>query len=532
MEIHEMKQLARRLRGALGQAGASVSHGQALDLIAAVAGLRNWPEVTAFPKRLAEASVTDESVSRLRLRVEAAHAIALEQGPLIAALNSVATSELPERGAPTTNMSHAPTMLPVDLYTSAMPTVFSEFKAAIGESHWLGREKRIKEEIRGAPYLREYLQAQNDVALALTRCSSLADRYGQIPPEAINDRSLYPAFRLAAQMLSLMSSNPKRTRQIARRIHGAFKNPDEMRAIQFELGIATHFIRRGHAVAWPEMTGMETFDLLATDLGVDGLEIECKSASIDKGRKVHRREALECLDAVREQLEKTSRNLHSGLSVVLTIPNRLPTEYRARTELYSRIGSIVMEGKPATLLDGSDVRISDFDIRSYPRLGPEMTPQVRLDVDKITGTSNREVMILGRRNGGALVFVLQSAKEDSFLSYVFDAVDYAARRQLSAKRGGVVLVGLDGITPDQLVETAEQDRDSSQPPTALRVAVSEFLRDTSKDHLVGVGFVSRESLIPSADGQVSSGGTAYYFPRKESPLWHANFGGLFAGLHG
>lgn len=529
MELHELKHLARRLRGVLGQAGASVSHGQALDLVASIAGLRNWPEASAFPKRIAEASMTDDSVARLRLRVEAAHSIALKHDQFFTALNSGAPTVQRERSDPVTK-PQVPTVLPLDLNTSSMPYVFQQFREAIGESHWLNRERKIKEEIRGAPYLREYLHEQNEIALALVRCSEMVKRYGNFPADAINDRSLYAAFRFAAQMLALMKSNPVHAKQLIRRVHGAFKNPDEMRAIQFELVIATHFVKRGHSVIWPEMSGNETFDLLVTTLGTSGLEVECKSASTNKGRKIHRRNAMEIFDSVREELQQTSRNLHSGLSVVVTIPDRLPTEHRIRREFCSAIARAVMQGQTAVLPDGSEVRISDFDIRRYPSLGPTVTPQVREDIDEITGTSNREIMIIGRRNGGALVFVLQSAKEDSFLRYVFDTVDDAARRQLSKKRAGIVLVGLDGITPDQLVETADQDNDSNQPPTALRVAVSDFLRDTSKTHLVGVGFLSGADLVETAEGDVSCGGTAYYFPRKESPLWHASFSGLFTGL--
>jgi hypothetical protein len=528
METIELKQLARRLRGALAEAGARISHAQALDLVAALAGLRNWPEVAAFPDRVFEASVTDESLSRLLLRVKTAHSISLDHGALLAPLARAALpDEASERSG---NVRRTLVVLPTDLDTSSMPLVYAQFSEQIGESHWLSRARKIKAEIRGAPYLREHLYEQNDVTLALARCSSTVDRFGRMPQDAINDRSLYPAFRFAAQVLSLMdSTDTKRANKIARRVHGAFRNPDEMRAMQFELGMATHFIRRGHAVASPEMNGTGRFDFLIDNLGAGGLEIECKSASVDKGRKIHRREALECHDFVRKQLEQTSRNLHSGLSVVLTVPDRLPAAHSARSELFSRIGSTVMEGKSATLPDGSEVRISDFDIRSYPHLGPDITPQVRADIDAITGTENREAMVLGRHGGGALVFALQSAKQDSFLKYVFDSVEYAAK-QLSANRAGVVLVGLDGITPDQLVSTAKQDTDPSQPPTALRVAVSDFLRDTSKSHVVGVGFVSRDSFVPGENGDVSSGGAAYYFPKKDSPLWHPDYSGMFAGL--
>ncbi len=69
MDIAWLKSLAVRLRGVLAQHGVNVSHGEALDLIAAVPGLRSWPEVMAFPERTAACSLDAEAVERVARRV-------------------------------------------------------------------------------------------------------------------------------------------------------------------------------------------------------------------------------------------------------------------------------------------------------------------------------------------------------------------------------------------------------------------------------------------------------------------------------
>ena len=53
MDIQQLKLLAGRVRGLLEQSRHSIGHNQSLDLIAALPGLRNWPEVQAFPDRVA-----------------------------------------------------------------------------------------------------------------------------------------------------------------------------------------------------------------------------------------------------------------------------------------------------------------------------------------------------------------------------------------------------------------------------------------------------------------------------------------------
>lgn len=329
-------------------------------------------------------------------------------------------------------------MLQVDLHTAEIPTVFARFRETVGERQWTKRVTAINSEAKGQPYLRQYLLEENAIAFALDRYSALASRHGAIPPQSTNDRSLYPAFRLAAQTLSLMDkSSAKQGKRLVRRIHGAFRNPDDMRAIQLEFGIATHFVRRGYSISWPEMEESGDFDLMVHGIGPDGLEVECKSASVDKGRKIHKRDALVFNHLVRQKLEAAAHRLKSGMAVVLTIPDRLPSAFHDRQNLAERVGRAILVGKSVGFDDGGDVRLSEFDIAQYPNLGPPLAPRLRQDIDNITGTRNREAMILGRKGGGALVFVVQSRQEDTFLRYVFNSVREAARKQLSAKRAGL-----------------------------------------------------------------------------------------------
>ncbi|MGB8339402.1 MAG: hypothetical protein WCD07_07955 [Burkholderiales bacterium] len=147
-------------------------------------------------------------------------------------------------------------MLKVEIHTEEIPTIFARFRDVIDESHWKKRVSLIKSEIRGNHFLRDYLIENNYIAYAFERFSELETRYGQIPPDEIENRKLYPAISMAAQVLSIIErSSTVQANKLVRRIHGAFKNPEDMRAFQFELRAATHFLMRGHALIWPEMEG-------------------------------------------------------------------------------------------------------------------------------------------------------------------------------------------------------------------------------------------------------------------------------------
>lgn len=71
MDVNFMKQLAKRLLAYLQpQLGPAFKLGHAQDLIAALSGLRRWPEVQAFPDKVAGTELTLETVHRLCRRIE------------------------------------------------------------------------------------------------------------------------------------------------------------------------------------------------------------------------------------------------------------------------------------------------------------------------------------------------------------------------------------------------------------------------------------------------------------------------------
>jgi hypothetical protein len=421
-------------------------------------------------------------------------------------------------------------VLKVEIQTGEIPDIFVRFKKVIGERYWLKRLSFIKKSTRDHQFLKNYLIEENSIAIALSRCSNLVAQYGRIPMHEAENRELYPAIGLAAQVLSIMEhSSHVEANKLVQRIRGAFQRPDSMRAIQLEMMAATHFVLRGHSIIWPEMEGVgTTFDLLVKDLGTHGLEIECKSVSEDKGRKIHRREALEFHQFVEPKLKTFSRELRTGVAVVLTVPGRLPTLYKQRMDLAKHVIDSVFAAQKMVLEDGSDIRVSGFDMATlgvaWTVSGPVFS---RETIDQITATKNRELMILGNKEG-AIIFVLQSRQDDTLLQYVFDTLSESAKKQVSKNKPAIFLVGFHGIEAEGLLDIAKQDNDPKQPPTALRVAASDFLAGQSRDHIVGVGFLSSSSLNFEPHGVVESRGTANIFLKKESKFWHEDFSGLFS----
>jgi hypothetical protein len=194
-----------------------------------------------------------------------------------------------------------------------------------------------------------------------------------------------------------------------------------------------------------------------------------------------------------------------------------------------RVIATILSGKSVTYEDGVNIRLSEFDARSlvsFDTNGNAVAQREKLDA--LTRTTNREIMVLGKRDSGAIIFAMQSVNDDKFLDSIFSTISQSARTQVTAARPALYLIGLNEIGMDGMTAVAHQDADSAKPPSALRVGVSKFLQSDKLDHVVGVGFLSSSSLIPRSGGNVESAGSAYVFPRRESALWHDDFSGLFS----
>ena len=71
MDAGQLKLLGARVRELLAEWDIGISYGQALDLVAALPGLRDWPEVVAFPNRVTARDIDLEATNRLGRRIRA-----------------------------------------------------------------------------------------------------------------------------------------------------------------------------------------------------------------------------------------------------------------------------------------------------------------------------------------------------------------------------------------------------------------------------------------------------------------------------
>lgn len=410
-----------------------------------------------------------------------------------------------------------------EMTTAEVPGVYRRLAGAIGAEHWQDAVVRQEEAIRLNHFLNNYLRSEYAIAYQLELLRKQVAVFGTVTHETCNDPSIFPSLGFAAQVLEVLEqSTVKQERAFVKRVRTAFSNSENMHGLRLELQAATHFARRGHRVAWHRVNNSGTFDLLIEDLGLSGLEVECKSISENTGRRIPRRDALEFWGELWRDVADVAQNLRLGLAVVLTVPHRLPEDAEERAALAREVIVRIVAGSGANLSGGAEVRIESFDLDKIEAAKNNGREKLRKAIDAATGTTNREATVYKTHAGGMLAFVMQSAIEDAVLDRVFATLDDSAARQFTCKRGALFWVALQGIDADQLLSIHEQDSGASNQPTALKLRVSNFLH-RAPDHIVGVVFSSRSGLIPAVDGITDSGGATNFFLKEESSLWHASY---------
>jgi hypothetical protein len=88
MDIPQLKLLAGLVRGLLEQSNVPIGHSQSLDVVAALPGLRNWPEVMAFPDRVAVTELNTTSAGRLAYRLKSRYRVELAPATLLKTLTA------------------------------------------------------------------------------------------------------------------------------------------------------------------------------------------------------------------------------------------------------------------------------------------------------------------------------------------------------------------------------------------------------------------------------------------------------------
>jgi hypothetical protein len=202
-----------------------------------------------------------------------------------------------------------PMLIGTEIFGSQFPVVFDRFETLVGKRLWQKRATAIRAEVRGNPYLREWLLQENRLAMVLDRYSAHKQEKSVSPTINIVDSQEYEAVSFVSQSLAMLDSvdsvDSATANSLLGRVKGCFQNPSDLQGLAFEILTATHLQRRGAEVHLP---ADGTYDWFSINQSLP-FEVECKSISNDKGRQVHFRAALDLQHLIKRELKgRSERN--------------------------------------------------------------------------------------------------------------------------------------------------------------------------------------------------------------------------------
>jgi len=180
-------------------------------------------------------------------------------------------------------------------------------------------------------------------------------------------------------------------------------------AFAHELAVAVHLWSAGFDVEFTDIEERARFDILATKDGLH-LEVDCKTASADVGRQIHRRRALELWHRINPGLARLLKT-GGGRTVDIVLPGRLHGAEAYMNAVAKVVSDAIDQGKSLSLADIADVSLGEFDLRDEPAfLATEPSQALERVVGRV-GRVNREVVCLGGREEHAAVVAIVSSRE-------------------------------------------------------------------------------------------------------------------------
>ena len=397
-----------------------------------------------------------------------------------------------------------------------LPERFRQLFKIVSKEIWRRRAIDLAKRERQNPQLGDYFDERYTVERFLDRALVHWSQRNKFPPVRGPDGGRY--YQLYSFLHILSSVYPCLSPRGHLRVQGYLRHGLQsevgLAAFAHELAVAVHLWSAGFDVEFTDIEERARFDILATKDGLH-LEVDCKTASADVGRQIHRRRALELWHRINPDLARLLKT-GGGRTVDIVLPGRLHGAERYMNAVAKVVSDAIDQGKSQSLADIADVSLGEFDLRDEPAfLATEPSQALERVVGRL-GRVNREVVCLGSREEHAAVVAIVSSREpDKVAEGIYRALKESAAGQFSGTNPVLLATHLQDLSPHEL-------RELGSGPSALEAICNRLFRGKHREHLFGVAFVSPANMPSQAtdiyDSALSSRGMALLFRRQDHAL--------------
>ena len=356
-----------------------------------------------------------------------------------------------------------------------------------------------------------FLSREHTVELAIDRLFRRRRTTGRWPKKFGDDataETLSFAFALTEVHKRLL---PKARAKLEQRLYGSLKGSGSLAPIVHEMTVAVHLMTRGWDVEFHDLEEGQGFDYLAKN-GAEEIEVECKRASADAGRRVHRDDFGRFAGPLLPALQRFA---HRGAAdiVHLRVKDRLPS----RDQDLSRLRDVVLGAMDtATAANGNDFTVDMLRVGlSRPFNVGEAV--MRQEVEHHLGTAHYHLLYAGR--GAELaVLAITSEEQDRVLTYIYKQLKHAAE-QFSRHRPAVVWTYIEGIEP--------QEWGGLVGDTGLQRMSNRYMLGERRQHIFSMAYSSAGVVVSHGGGHFLHGGPLLQYSRqgpRDAKLTHMLYG--------
>jgi hypothetical protein len=401
---------------------------------------------------------------------------------------------------------------------SELPDRFQQvFKIAPKEA-WRHRAQYLVARERKNPFLKDYFDERYSIERSLARALEYHQHWGRFPPvrgaQAGRYFELYSFVHILSGVYDRLS--PKGQSRVRGYLKGGLKSDAGLAPFAHELAVAAHLWTAGFDLEFMDTEGRARFDILARKGGLD-LEVDCKTASGDVGRQIHRRRALELFNRIHPALDWHLEK-GGGRTVDIVLPGALHGVDTYMNAVTNAVSDAIAQDKWLSISDVAEVSLGAFELHDEPALiaGPPARQDLEIVAERRLGRANAHVVCVGRPGHGAVVAVVSSRRRDRVVKGIYRELKESAQGQFGGANPALLAIRLLDLTMPQLRELASQG-----PGNFGAISNRLFARDR-RAHLFGVAFVSPADVLTESMGaagiEFSDRGLALLFRRQGHPL--------------
>jgi hypothetical protein len=399
---------------------------------------------------------------------------------------------------------------------SELPDRFRQvFKIASKEA-WRHRAEYLIARERENPFLKDYFDERYSIERSLARALEYREQWGRFPPVRGSHGyfELYSFVRILSGTYERLS--PKGQSRVRGYLKNGLKGDAGVAPFAHELAVAVHLWIAGFDLEFTDTEGRGRFDILARKEGLD-LEVDCKTASGDVGRQIHRRRALELFNRIRPALDRYLEK-GGGRTVDIVLPGALRAAENYMNAVRDAASEAIAQDKSLSISDVAEVSLGAFEFREEPALiaGRPTRQDIECVAERRLGRANTHVVCVGRPGHGAVVCAVSSRRPDRVVDGIYRELKESAQGQFGGTNPALLAIRILDLTMAQLRELA------SEGPGSFGVISNRLFARDCREHLFGVAFVSPADDLTedmgSAGVEFSDRGLAVLFRRQDHPL--------------